>query len=221
MHTRMQRVCSKRVFRSPLGHKPSTPAVSDVPVVKRLRPPIPRAHAGPACVRGVVRVTAPVVPPIIPSPPSITAPATWAPGLGPGGARWRSPLPLVELSELASGPGARLVGGTATMDCNGRLAEATVIAALGWAVGTRLDIDVRARMVVVSAAPDAAFTITQLGQIRLPAPVRHRCQLAAGDRLLLAADPDAGRLLVYPPRVWQTMIIEFLAGRLDDGPGAS
>jgi hypothetical protein len=127
----------------------------------------------------------------------------------------------VELPELAAGPEARLICGTATMDCNGRLAEATVIAALRWAVGARLDIDVRAGLVVVSAAPDAAFTITQLGQIRLPAPVRHRCQLAAGDRLLLAADPDAGRLLVYPPRVWQTMISQFLAERLDDGVGAS
>jgi AbrB family looped-hinge helix DNA binding protein len=167
-------------------------------------------------------VTAPVVPAIIPSPPSTAAPAAWAPGIVAGGARWRSPLPLVELPELGdpAGPGGSLVCGTAIMDCNGRLVEATVIAALGWTVGARLDIDVRAGLVVVSAAPDAAFTITQAGQVRLPAPIRHRCQLAAGDRLLLVADPDAGTLLVYPPRVWRTMISQFLAGRLDDGPGA-
>jgi bifunctional DNA-binding transcriptional regulator/antitoxin component of YhaV-PrlF toxin-antitoxin module len=145
-------------------------------------------------------------------------------GAVPGGARWRAPLPLVELPELgdpAAGPGGRLVCGAATMDCNGRLAEATVISALGWAVGARLDIDVRAGLVVVSAAPDAVFTITRAGHLRLPAPVRHQCQLAAGDRLLLAADPDTGTLVVYPPRVWQTMISQFLAGQLDDGTGAS
>ena len=164
-------------------------------------------------------MTAPVVPAIIPSPPT-APPVPWMPGAVPGGARWRSPLPLVEVPELAAGPGESLVCGTATMDCNGRLAEATVIAALDWAVGARLNIDVRAGLVVVSAAPEAAFTITQAGQVRLPAPVRHRCQLAAGDRLLLAADPDTGTLVIYPPRVWQTMITEFLAGRLDDGTGA-
>jgi hypothetical protein len=43
----------------------------------------------------------------------------------------------------------------------------------------------------------------------------------AGDRLLLVADPDAGSLLVYPPRAWQAMIAEFVAGRLDDRAGAS
>jgi hypothetical protein len=202
-------------------------------VVKCLRPPVPRAHAGPACVRGVVVVTAPVVPAVIPSPPPSalvapipgTVPTSWAvPATGRVAGLRRAPLPLVELPEVgdpADEPGGRLVCSAATMDCNGRLADITVIGALGWGVGARLDIRVRAGLVIVTGAPDAVFTITRAGHLRLPAPVRHRCELASGDRLLLVADPDAGSLLVYPPRAWQAMIAEFVAGRLDDGTGAS
>ncbi|HEY6798513.1 MAG TPA: AbrB/MazE/SpoVT family DNA-binding domain-containing protein [Kineosporiaceae bacterium] len=174
-------------------------------------------------------MTAPVVPAVIPTalisalvaptsgtiPPSRTVPV---PGLR------RTPLPLAELPKLgdpAGGPGGRLVCGAATMDCNGRLADATVIAALGWGIGARLDIRVREGLVIVSAAVDAVFTITRAGHLRLPAPVRHRCGLVAGDRLLLVADPDAGTLLVYPPRAWRTMIIQFVAGHLGSEEAAS
>ncbi len=45
-------------------------------------------------------------------------------------------------------------------------------------------------------------------------------RLASGDRLLLVADPDAGSLLVYPPRTWQAMISQFVAG-LHDRAGVS
>ncbi|PSK62779.1 hypothetical protein B0E53_05297 [Micromonospora sp. MH33] len=35
--------------------------------------------------------------------------------------------------------------------------------------------------------------------MRLPAVVRQWCGLTAGDRVLLAADPKAGRLVLHPP----------------------
>jgi hypothetical protein len=177
-------------------------------------------------------VTAPVVPALIPSPPPS---ALVAPPSGTGSTSWalptpggvpglrRAPLPLAELPELgdpADAPGGRLVCSAATMDCNGRLADATVIGALGWGVGARLDIRVRSGLVIVSAAPDAVFTISRAGHLRLPAPVRHRCELASGDRLLLVADPDAGTLLVYPPRTWRAMIAQFVTGQLSDQAGA-
>jgi len=181
----------------------------------------------------VVILTAPVVPALIPSrlpsalvePTAGTVPTSWAvPTPGRVAGLRRAPLPLAELPELgdpAEAPGGRLVCSAGTMDCNGRLADITVISALGWGVGVRLDIRVRAGLVIVSAAPDAVFTITRAGHLRLPAPVRHRCQLASGDRLLLVADPDAGSLLVYPPRAWQAMVAEFVAGRLGGGKAAS
>jgi hypothetical protein len=43
--------------------------------------------------------------------------------------------------------------------------------------------------VLVTADEQAVFEVTQTGQLRLPARVRHRCRLVAGSRLLLVADP--------------------------------
>ncbi len=77
----------------------------------------------------------------------------------------------------------------AAIDVNGRLADGVVIPALAWAVNTRLDIRVRGGLVVVTADPQAVFRVTQAGQVRLPATVRHWCTLTAGSRVLLVADP--------------------------------
>ena len=52
---------------------------------------------------------------------------------------------------------------------------------------------------MVDADAGGAFAVTRQGHVRLPATIRHWCGLAAGDRLLLAADPALGRLVVYPP----------------------
>ena len=41
--------------------------------------------------------------------------------------------------------------------------------------------------------------ITSQGHLRIPAAFRHRCALAAADRVLLAADPDRSRLTIYSP----------------------
>ncbi|HWM02736.1 MAG TPA: hypothetical protein VNP92_10420 [Actinophytocola sp.] len=35
--------------------------------------------------------------------------------------------------------------------------------------------------------------------MRIPAGLRHRCGLATGDRVLLAADPTHSHLTIYPP----------------------
>lgn len=43
--------------------------------------------------------------------------------------------------------------------------------------------------------------VTGQGYLRLPAALRHRCGLVAGDRVLLAADVDRCRLVIYPPAV--------------------
>jgi hypothetical protein len=141
-------------------------------------------------------VTAQVISPVVP-PALVTGPRL----AGPGG-RART-LPVASLAAAATGS---LVCGSATIDCNGRLAEATLLAVLGWAPGTRLDIRVRDGLVLLTADPDAVFTITQPGQVRLPATVRHWCGLTPGSRVLLATDPAVGMLVVHPPAAWQAML---------------
>ncbi|GAA0908378.1 hypothetical protein GCM10009558_011720 [Virgisporangium aurantiacum] len=111
--------------------------------------------------------------------------------------------------------------GVATVDRDGRLAEAVVLAALGWGVGTRLDIRVRAGLVLTAADPCAVFRMTRPGQVRIPAGVRDWCGLATGHRVLLTADPaaglGAGLLVVHPPAAVAAMVERFHAAVLDGG----
>ncbi len=112
-----------------------------------------------------------------------------------------------------------MVCGTATIDCNGRVAEATVISALRWAPGTRLNIRESVGLVLVTADQQGVFRTTGQGHLRLPATVRHWCSLSAGDRVLLAADPERGLLVVHPPAALDTMIAQFHACLLGGDAG--
>ena len=72
--------------------------------------------------------------------------------------------------------------------------------ALGRHAGLRLAIDETGGVLTVHTDPRGDYQVTGQGHLRLPAPLRHRCGLLAGDRVLLAADPDRSRLAVYRPR---------------------
>jgi hypothetical protein len=123
------------------------------------------------------------------------------------------------MAPLGPAGGRVMVYGTAAMDCNGRLAEAVVINALGWSPGTRLSVRENGGLVLVSADGHGVFRLTGQGRLRLPATVRHWCGLVAGDRVLLAADPHRGLLVVHPPAALDAMITQSHAGVLDgDAP---
>jgi bifunctional DNA-binding transcriptional regulator/antitoxin component of YhaV-PrlF toxin-antitoxin module len=49
------------------------------------------------------------------------------------------------------------------------------------------------------ASADGESRVTPQGHVRLPALVRHRCDLNTGDRILLVADPTSATLRVVPP----------------------
>jgi hypothetical protein len=61
-------------------------------------------------------------------------------------------------------------------------------------------------LVLVRADRGGVFAVIGRGHVRLPAVVRHRCGLAAGDRVLLTADPGEGLLVVHPPAVLDVMV---------------
>jgi len=129
----------------------------------------------------------------------------------------RRPLPLPPAPSIARG--GSTVFGVATLDCNGRLAEGSVVAALGWGVGTRLDIRVLAGLVLIAADPYAVFRMTRPGQLRIPAGVRDWCGLAPGHRVLLTADLDAALLVVHPPAAMAAMVSQFHAAVLGGDAG--
>jgi bifunctional DNA-binding transcriptional regulator/antitoxin component of YhaV-PrlF toxin-antitoxin module len=113
------------------------------------------------------------------------------------------------------------VYGVSALDCHGRIADRVVLGALGWAPGTRLAITGDRRMITVradaedqSGAQIAARSparvirsrVTPQGHVRLPAEVRHACGMAAGDRVLLMADPAAGVLRVVSPATLDDLV---------------
>jgi hypothetical protein len=110
------------------------------------------------------------------------------------------------------------VYGLATIDDRGRIAESTVIRALGWLPGTRLDVRESGGLLLVNADRQGVFSVTGRGHLRLPATVRHWCRLAPGDRVLLAGDPAEGLLVVHPPAALDAMITQFHASVLGGDP---
>jgi hypothetical protein len=115
----------------------------------------------------------------------------------------RGPLPLPSLISRRT---STVVYGLSALDDRGRVADRVVMRALGWSAGLRLDIYETAGVLTVTTDPDGGYQVTNQGHLRLPAPLRHRCGLEAGDRVLLAADPDRSRLAIYPPAALDTLL---------------
>lgn len=101
--------------------------------------------------------------------------------------------------ELPFRTAPHLVYGLAVLDRYGRLAERAVLRALGWAPAQALSFAVVLRSVLVVPATEARSRIGADLYLRLPVGVSRACRLAAGDRVLLVADPTASRLLLHPP----------------------
>jgi hypothetical protein len=78
----------------------------------------------------------------------------------------------------------------AALDCHGRIADRTILLALGWPAGHRLTIHETAGTLTVDPDPDGETQVTRQGHLRIPAALRHRCDLSSGDRVLLAVDID-------------------------------
>ena len=94
----------------------------------------------------------------------------------------------------------------ATLDCHGRIADRTILQALGWPTGHRLTIHETDGRLTVVPDPDGDAHVTGQGHLRIPAALRHRCALRTGDRVLLAADPNRSRLTIYSPAALDTAL---------------
>ena len=97
-------------------------------------------------------------------------------------------------------------GGTATgstvwprWTLGARVADLQILRALDWRPGDRLDIRARNDVLIVQAHPEDVFSITNQGHLRVPASARRWLGVTAGERVFLAADLSARRLIVYSP----------------------
>lgn len=117
----------------------------------------------------------------------------------------RRALPLPALPQLRT---SGVVYGMAAVDCRGRVADRSVLAALGWTPGTNLNIHHAQGLLAFRCDLHGVLTITPQGHLRIPAPQRHRYALAAGDRVLLAAHPSCGVLIVHPPTALDDLLAD-------------
>ncbi|MFG1611050.1 hypothetical protein [Actinoplanes sp. NPDC049265] len=146
----------------------------------------------------------PVVAPVIPaSDPAIH------PARGPLQAA-RGPLPLADLG--APVMATPIAYALSAVDRSGRIADRGIVRALGWTPRQHLDVRVYRGTVVARPKAGATGRVDRRGFLLLPLPVRRRCELHPGDRLLLAADLDAGVLTGYPLPVLGPLLAATQAG---------
>ncbi|MGH3624815.1 MAG: AbrB/MazE/SpoVT family DNA-binding domain-containing protein [Sciscionella sp.] len=153
------------------------------------------------------------IPPVV---PSAAGTGSAEAGVSAGGGPRRAALPL---SAFAVQPRTRsTVYGLAAVDNRGRIAERAVLRAMGWSAGMRLRWHERGGLVVVVADPRGGVAVTRQGHLQLPAAAQRACAVAAGDRVLVAAEPGEGVLIVHPVAALDAMLTRFHAVVLGGDP---
>ena len=129
-------------------------------------------------------MTARSVPPVIPAASRVRL-RQGKPGSG-------RPMPL------ANPPGRpAVVHGFGRIDASGRVAHRATIAVLGWRGGDRLTVTAEDGVMFARRDPGGVVTVPARPYIVIPAALRRRCGLRAGDHVLLAAVPGEDVLAAY------------------------
>ena len=132
--------------------------------------------------------------PVAPVIPSGTGAARR--GRGPA-ARRATPLPLANRPPGGPALSPDVVYGIGRIDTSGRVTDRTVISVLGWRSGDRLTLTAEAGVVIARRDPGGMVIMAARPRVMIPAPLRRRCGLRAGDPVLLAAIPGQGILAAY------------------------
>jgi hypothetical protein len=134
-------------------------------------------------------MTAPLIAPLIP------------PRSRPGGREHGRPatarrLPVAAAPEVPAVPDDVMYG-FGRMDESGRVADRAITSTLGWQPGDRLTLTAAAGVVIARRDPGGMVTLPAKPYIVIPAALRRRCGLRAGDRVLLAVFRDRDALAAY------------------------
>jgi hypothetical protein len=92
---------------------------------------------------------------------------------------------------------ADVVYGFGRIDASGRVADRAIVSALGWRPGDRLALAADAGVVTARRDPGGMVTMPSRPYLVIPAALRRRCGLRAGDRVLLAVFPAQDALAAY------------------------
>jgi hypothetical protein len=134
-------------------------------------------------------VTAPPIAPVIPSPGRLAR----TPNVKPTAV---CPLPMAGPAAALPVP-ADVVYGTGRIDASGRVTDQAVTCALGWRERDRLTLTASPGVVTACRDPRGMVTVPARACLAIPAVLRRRCGLRAGDRVLLAAVPGQDMLAAY------------------------
>ncbi|WNV84751.1 hypothetical protein [Umezawaea sp. Da 62-37] len=118
-------------------------------------------------------------------------------------------LPLPDLAALPRD--GSMVYGIATMDEGGRVSERLITRLLGWKSGQSLDFSLVSDVIVVRCHPTGGFRVPRTMLCSIPAAVRRWCGLSPGDRVLLAAAPAQGVLLIHNMAAVDRMVLRYNA----------
>jgi hypothetical protein len=99
--------------------------------------------------------------------------------------------------------------GIGRVDESGRVACNQIISELDWRLGTRLDVIVTPRAIVIRAAPSGLFSVPRRPCIVLPLHARRPHGIKPRDHVLIAAAPEHGLVLVYPLSALDDMISRY------------
>jgi hypothetical protein len=114
-------------------------------------------------------------------------------------------LPMAAVPEVPVVPDD-VVYGFGRMDESGRVADRAMISALGWRPGDRLTLTAAAGVLVARRDPGGMVTMPSKPYLVIPAALRQRCGLRAGDHVLLAAVPGEDMLAAYSFSVVDTAL---------------
>ena len=99
-----------------------------------------------------------------------------------------------------------------SVDHRGRFTDQSLVRALGWRPRDRVDIGVSCGAVIIQAHHEGVFALNARGHVPIPAAVRRWCAVGAGDRVLLAAAPERGVLVVHTMAALDAMVVGYHAG---------
>jgi hypothetical protein len=88
--------------------------------------------------------------------------------------------------------------GIGRIDASGRVSDRAVTCALGWRSGDRLTLTASAGVVVARRDTAGIAVLPPREYLVIPAVLRRRCGLRAGEQVLLAAVPGEDALAAYP-----------------------
>jgi hypothetical protein len=117
------------------------------------------------------------------------------------------PLPLVTPDRLPSD--ASMLYEIGQVDVSGRVSSRDIVAALSWQPRDRLELLLSAGAIVLRTSAGGLLQVPRRPCIMIPASARHRRAIKPGDRVLIAAAPDYGTVIIYPMSVLDDMIVRY------------